>query len=332
MGSQRAVVNPITLSDLAVLAQLPYASDGKPCGYIANARDWTPIDEVKVAAAGGQAQGFFGQAYKRGENVVIAVRGTDNLTDVMADLHMVPNGLSGERANEVIRNILAIWEGRDSSPGSQALSAAAERVFNTQGAQEGTKTYCNQIPTTHAGKAMQLAHLADAYAQKNGLTLRAVTGHSLGGGLAQFISEQTGAGGKLSDIRPIAGAAFNSVVMGKIAGMRPYGGGGIVVVNTRLDPLHLAMQYAGNKSHAWGPTRQFDLDLPRFGAKPPNEKLYPTDESYYKLFKQWFAVAAVYYHSMLNLAKWLEGDGARVGNKTLQSIFPGKWSDPAKAY
>lgn len=171
------------------------------------------------------------------------------------------------------------------------------------------ESWANRIPEDQTKFAVSLAQRAYDFCLRDKQKLLCFTGHSLGGALAQFLSEQTGTGGDTRIPVPVPCVAFNSPCMGSMSGMRRGYGGRIFSVNARLDPLSLATKLAGNATHSH---EKDYVSVETVAAPTPPAISDPPGILEKKDFALWIKDAARCYHSMENLCN------------ALMSQYPGK--------
>lgn len=319
-------LDKLTIQDCARLANLVYNKPGLAT------QGWTqfgptfgnPRTQFNVADS---YQGFYGATYVSGEDMVVAYRGTANWTDAVDDACMVPVK-TAEQARMFGWRFMIHYTHRPDWT-ADAMGKVFETIFRLPATQCALRQYANQIPPDHAEKAIRIANLAQKYAQKNAsgvkYKLRCFVGHSLGGALAQYASEQTGAGGQIDGGVPIPGVSFNGPCMGNIVGMRRGFGGGIVAVHNELDPLSLATNIAGNASHAGREgLNEFSLKVnPNYDVPPPSPPPFPIREivstpvAMVPILK-WLGGAAGFYHDMDTVFRNLGG----VASRPLNQIYP----------
>jgi hypothetical protein len=229
-------------------------------------------------------------------DVVVAYRGTADLKDILDDAMMSPVK-SGAGAAEFGRKLILSYLGERAGWTPDALSEVLRSVYSRRATQSILQKYANQIPQDHGNPALSLALNARDYASKNKYRLRCFVGHSLGGALAQFVSEQTGSNGR-AGMGPLPGVSFNGPCMGNIAGMRRREGGGIVFAHHFLDPLSRATNLAGNGFHG----KEHEIACPAYpGGIPPEAPQNQTPEQTGKALKAlmaWMGEAFLYFHSM----------------------------------
>lgn len=289
------------------------------CALLAN-----DVYGVKNGAPGWQREaqlnasddGFFGAAYSNGDNMIVAIRGTQEGRDVMDDANMVPV-ISADMAEVAMRNwVMEYCRGTPAMSAGRNLEFLAKLVFSKIG--KVAKKWGNRIPPYQARLGYTFAKQAYRVCKLKNLKLRCFTGHSLGGALAQYLSEQTGDGGLTEIPKKIPAVAFNAPNMGTIDGMRKGSGGGILCVNSRLDPLSLSTKLAGNESHAVN--EKYYIPVETWAMDPPPKLPDPPTPKEQGEFNSWFLKAAGRYHSMDNL--YLALMSKYPGNMHLRDFFP----------
>jgi hypothetical protein len=192
----------LTIYDCAALSENCY----KP----SNVGGWTLIS--RLSDIKDQSTGFAASLYVRGKDAVLAYRGTSNMPeDLITDLRMVPSR-EGSALERLLTVMAAVWAGRIDTPMTDVSQALASG-YNFFEIKSVVEKHANSAPKEQGGAAMRRLQGCLAYAADNGLKLRCVTGHSLGGALAQFASEQTGSG---EFPQAIPGVSFNGPFMGDL--------------------------------------------------------------------------------------------------------------------
>ncbi|MEZ5345340.1 MAG: hypothetical protein R2681_07275 [Pyrinomonadaceae bacterium] len=269
----------------------------------------------------GGDNGFFGAAYQRGKDVVVGVRGTQEAQDVIDDMSMAPN-ITGETAGAAMKKMISEYVAGypQSSQGAETMGFLAKWVFSKKAVRHAISNWGNQVPESQALLARSLLIQTYSYCLSNGLKLRCITGHSLGGAISQYLSEQTGYGGLTKIKSRIPAVAFNSPNMGTLSGMNK-GSGAILIINARLDPLSYLTREVGNVSHAMDRNHEIsNVDVGSPGPPPPVYANVSVAESNLKAFKDWLLPALKHYHSMDSMEKALSGND--LGRKNLGSFFP----------
>jgi hypothetical protein len=264
--------------------------------------------------------GFAGSVYKRDRNLIVSFRGTSNAGDAYDDAIMVPEGLDAKTGSNAVLQILERWE-MTSNPSARARKLAGDLSWlaSQPAARSLVRKYSNQIPENQAGAARELTKAAFQYGLKNGLRLVCVTGHSLGGALAQYVAVRSPIilGGFT-----LPGVSFNGPNMGSIRGMQSHGDrGAILIVNNYLDPLSSITRLVKSASAA-PQNRSLLLHAKPIFPGPPRhlEAVYSPLNILGDPYYQWVKNAAIHYHSMGLLADWLRSEWP--GQQPLDSFFP----------
>jgi hypothetical protein len=211
-----------SLHDLAVLAVDVYSSAGGPSS---SSNGWTRLDNVLWG------DGFAAGRYRRGDDVIVAYRGTDDSNDAVSDARMVPL-LKHGAANKTLETLLAHYGVGTSRTSIRAIKLLLVEFLESKRVQKVTTRLGNQVPPVQTKKALEFFDATSPCPEY-------VCGHSLGGALAKAVS----------DARTVAGVGFNSPYMGNMRGTIPMSSMNILSVNTVGDPLSLATQAAGNLPH-----------------------------------------------------------------------------------
>ena len=258
---------------------------------------WRPA----VAPVKAPDGGFYGEALTNGrDGVIVVIRGTADGTDAIDDMSMIPHISASHAEHAIQKLIIEYCKGYPrhyASKGGTYVVSLVKAIFEIKN-NTSMASWANKIPEDQTKFALVLAQRAYAYCQQNRQKLLCFTGHSLGGALAQFLSEQTGPGGTAKIPVPVPCIAFNSPCMGTISGMRKGFGGRILSVNARLDPLSLATNLAGNATHSG--EKDYVL-VETLAAPAPPQISDPPGMLEKKDFAKWIGVAAKCYHSMDNL-------------------------------
>lgn len=284
----------VAVGDCAVLANQAYEDGGRAGG-------WRRFPTQTFAD-----DGFYAAAYYRenSKTMVVAVRGTQEKQDAMDDAMMIPP-MAGERSRHAMMKMLVQYlRGRYSQGAVNNTAQLAHNAMNLPQMKRYYKRWGNQIPARQADVGVAYLKQLAKRAAEEGFEIAAITGHSLGGALAQFLSQQTGSGGSVLADCPIPGVAFNSPYMGTIAGTRRGSGGGILTVNCRLDPLSFLTREVGNTSHA--SLGSYVVEPTPFSELAPVLPNTPT-LSQLNPFLKWLMKAMHHYHSMPNLVAKVEG-------------------------
>ncbi|MCB1023551.1 MAG: hypothetical protein KDB79_04120 [Acidobacteria bacterium] len=298
----------------------------KECAVIANdvyfnynkiASTWTRFHQKT-----GGDDGFFGAAYSRGSDVVVGIRGTQEGQDILDDMGMAPN-LNGEIAGAAMKKMILDYVAGypDSKTGAETFGFIAKWIFSKKAVRHATSNWGNQVPENQALLGRSFLMQVNNYCLSNRKRLRCIVGHSLGGAISQYLSEQTGYGGLTGIKSRIPAVAFNSPNMGTLSGMHK-GSGAILIINARLDPLSYLTREVGNVSHAMDKAHEIsnvDVGKPKDPPPPviPNVSI---EESNLKAFKNWLPGALLHYHSMDSMQAALStGD---LGKSLLSTHFP----------
>lgn len=238
----------ISALDCALLSEDVYNRDNN---NLAARAGWRRLD------ARNWGHGFAAGAYVRGNERVVAFRGTDtdDPHDILADAQMVPDA-PPDRVAQVIPSLLRHY-GLSDSTELRVGGALLGGILNSGRARRFIRAAGNQIPARQSRQASE-------YITSQSPAPAVVTGHSLGGALAQYISVSMA----------LPGVAFNSPFMGDLRGMPPVCGN-LVKINTRGDPLSLATEAAGNLAHG----EVVLVDIPRHAGSPPPP---PRMEAYHR--------------------------------------------------
>jgi hypothetical protein len=309
---------PLTILDCASMAKYVYTSTGyAEFGW----REVTELSRGVRDPSWKGGQGFYGTAYIRDGNLVVAYRGTSDSQDVADDALMAPVR-TPEQARVFGQQFMTRYLKR-SGWTPEIVGKIFGLLYSRRGVNAALKAYANSIPEVQGAFAVAVATHAGTYARENGLRLRCVVGHSLGGALAQYVSEQTGRGGK-THLDPLPGVSFNAPCMGSIKNMRPGAGGGLVVIHADFDPLSLSTGMAGNASHSNG-KNEYSLSVTPYDKDPPADLIpnvsTPADLGrYIKPFSEWMGGALLYYHTMDTLFSHLQSHDP--GKKPLSDFYP----------
>jgi hypothetical protein len=236
-----------------------------------------------------------------------------------------------------LRALLKIWTHADDAFIEKLAAGIFSKIFSSPG-NMAINEWADRIPQGHSERAASLVIHAYMYTQAHkdrNIHLRAVTGHSLGGALAQWVCEQTGPGGRINikqgndSSMSLPGLSFNGPFMGDLQGMRLGAGGELVCVNNIRDPLSKLTKLAGAKDHATHKSVEIDAGL--FKAPPPSPyennwtTLYSDVKSNFTTYKDvafaWYGAAALYYHGIDTLVAYLESSNAAIGRRHLQMAF-----------
>jgi hypothetical protein len=286
-----------TVNDCAVLADDVYSREHNE---LANSAGWQRLD------AQNWSHGFAAGTYQRGEERVIAYRGTD--TDDSEDIFgsnalMVPLMQAGA-ARGGLESLF-----REYGVEGNALSFVAPRLIESvvqyPPARLFIRGWLNRVPG-QLNRALEYFDECDPRP-------RFITGHSLGGALAQLVAQR----------RSVPAIAFNSPFMGTLEGAIHATSMLIAQINSRGDPLSLTTQNVGNLPHG----RVIWITLPQPPARPPvfqRRQLRWTEmvtggiaavagreaeahARYYRELLAYLGEVMLYYHSMEQLRLTLAG-------------------------
>jgi hypothetical protein len=288
-----------SIRDCAELSQDVYDRTGNTQ---ASAVGWSRRDPINWG------QGFAAGTYdKRGETV-IAFRGTetDDGDDLISDAMMVPLTHPGD-AMVTLQTLLRHYNVSNTGVIANIAPQLLENLFQSPAAKIGVYALANTAPREQLQKAL-------AYFDRAKPRPAFVTGHSLGGALAQLVSQQ----------RDVPCVAFNSPHMGDLQGVVPMTSMLIVQVNANGDPLSLATRAAGNLTHG----RVITVNIPPFHAPPQYEpqnlprwatlvapvttmvfRALSAEIRYSKALLAYLGEVMLYYHSMENLCNAVKQNG-----------------------
>lgn len=300
---------PVTIQDCANLALASYTDFSNPNG-------WTQISHQGF---GDDAEGFFGAAYRRNKDIIVAFRGTSDLQDIIDDAGMAPFKTPAEARTfgvEFMRKYTTTNE-----LATQNIAKAVELAWKAKILERGKWLLfgerLNTLPSSQMTELDKFLFRLGDEVLGYGFRIRAFVGHSLGGALAQAASENYSQGPfRIKDITgerhvfkriSIPAVGFNSPYMGTISGMQKGHGPGILCVNTKHDPLSIATQLAGNASHAAFTETVEGKHMPRHGGEQ------------FDGFLIWLSGELAWGHSMPFLRNALQ-DG--LGRKKLSAYFP----------
>lgn len=305
---------PVTLWDCAAVANAAYKDKGSVAG-------WT---QIQHRGLGDSAGGFFGSAYRRDYDILIALRGTSDTQDIIDDASMVPFKTAAEA--KIFGTKFVQEYTKKNQKEAEVVAHALEIAFKYKIIERAKwllfSERLNQLPPS---QATELDKFLYELVNKNlgyNFRIRAFVGHSLGGALAQAASENysfgrftldTLTGSRMVDKRiAIPAVAFNSPYMGTISGMQRDHGPGILCVNAALDPLSVATRVAGNESHAKFIEVVQTPGIPN--SVPPahyHGEIGP--------FKYWFLKQLGHFHGMSLLHEAMTNG---IGRKKLSMYFP----------
>ncbi len=260
--------------------------------------------------------GFAGGAYRKQGETVVAFRGTDDGQDMVSNAMMVPL-LEPGAARNGLRAMAEELEVDDDLVMSRVLPSMAEDIMSRRSVRNRIARSANRVPE-------QLDE-ALAYLDRQSPTPSWVTGHSLGGALAQLVGEARG----------VPAVAFNSPNLGFIGGATPVTSTGILLFNARLDPLSLVTREVGNPAHG----RVESVEVARFRRPPSRTRrefrwrdiLTPipvrvaqrvrSESEHYAALISYLLEAMFHYHGIGTLNTYLGKHGRY--NRTLATDFSG---------
>lgn len=241
-----------SVSDCAILAQDIYDRTGTAQ---ASHGGWSRRDPMNWG------NGFAAGTYVRGSEVVIAFRGTetDDAEDLIADAMMVPLTEPGQ-AQSTLSSLLRQYNVTTLNLITAYVPSILEGLMQQPVMRGVIRQRANQVPGEQLNAALQ-------YFGRSTTPPTMVTGHSLGGGLAQLVSLQRG----------VRCVAFNSPHMGDlgvsvtsrgtaVAGVVPMSSQILVQVNADRDPLSMATRGI-NLTHG----AEIIVPLPVFRNPPTRE-------------------------------------------------------------
>ncbi|MGH7470716.1 MAG: hypothetical protein ACRENP_22435 [Longimicrobiales bacterium] len=213
-----------TVQDCATLAFDVYDRTGNETAQRAG---WTRVDGQNWAP------GFAAGHYRKNAEMVVAFRGTDtdDSRDILSDAAMVPLLRRGA-AQDALLALARQYNLEQHAVTAAVAGRIIDVIAQTGPVSVAIESFANQVPIE------QLRH-GLAYFDRVQPRPQFVTGHSLGGALAQLVSQQ----------RSVPALAFNSPSMGTIRGAVPVTSMLIAQINARGDPLILATQSVGNLPH-----------------------------------------------------------------------------------
>jgi hypothetical protein len=287
-----------SIQDCAGLALDVYDRAGNSTAASAG---WTRIDGQNWR------NGFAAGQYQQGSELVVAFRGTDtdDADDLLSDAMMVPILTTGA-AQHAVQSIFREAGVHDPNMITLLAPRLVEAFVSIPAIQLTIRAAANRVPETQ---------LRDALAYFDGCTPRPrfVTGHSLGGGLAQLVSHE----------RSVPAVAFNSPFMGTLRGAIQASSQSLLMVNARGDPLSVATRAAGNFPHG----REIVLTVDGPPSSPPqfqrrdlrwSDLLMPAlqlslreaeaQARYYRAFLAYLGEVLLHYHGMAVLLEELLRD------------------------
>lgn len=284
-----------TIADCAVLAEDVYDSeDSRP----AAGAGWARLNQEEWS--GGFAAGRYKRSRPPGE-LIVAYRGTDDLTDWVHNSLMVPV-IEAANAGDAIRSLLTAYD-----VGDRGLLAMGpdliEGIFSDVRVRAAIWALADQIPRPQVERALK-------YFDDTTPRPEIVVGHSLGGALAKIVSQN----------RDVPAVAFNSPFMGDLGGVVPATSGLQISVNASRDPLSFVTASVGNLAH--GESIAVDVrsfPVPRLPDRPTRNHWTPLsavrdtvtrirDEARLQLdLIEYVGDAALHYHQMSTLTPVLRG-------------------------
>ncbi|MDQ8160521.1 MAG: hypothetical protein P3B76_12905 [Gemmatimonadota bacterium] len=235
-----------TYRHLGALAQDIYDTTGSSTS--ATARGWARRDPMNWR------EGFAAGTYSRLGETVIAFRGTEDTQDIIDDLLMVPIARPGA-ARDAVESLLRIY-GVSMGPVLDFMAPRiTEAVLQTEAVRDQVRRRLNRVPTEQVRAALRYF---DACSPRP----VAVCGHSLGGALAQVVSQQRG----------VTAVSFNGPFMGDIGGAAPMSSGDLIYVNAIGDPLSFMTGAMGHVPHG----QLHTVRLPAFRRPPVRQDSAPT--------------------------------------------------------
>lgn len=293
-----------SIQDCAALSLDVYDRGGNSTAASAG---WTRIDGQNWR------NGFAAGQYQQGSDLVVAFRGTDtdDASDLLGDAMMVPILTTGA-AQHAVQSIFREAGVHDPNMITLLAPRLAEAFLNIPAIRLAIRVAANRVPETQLQDAL-------AYFDRCSPRPRFVSGHSLGGALAQLVSHE----------RSVPAVAFNSPYMGTLRGATQASSQVILMVNAWGDPLSVATRAAGNLPHG----REIVLTVEGPPATPPQlqrrdlrwsdllSTLSPLGTAvrlsvregeaqarYYRAFLSYLGEVLLHYHSMAVLLAELMRD------------------------
>ena len=250
------------------------------------------------------AEGFAAARYTKDGATVLAYRGTNDGSDVLEDLEMIPRIPEGN-AERTIEALLEQY-GLADAEYLESAPRVLENITRMRAVRDQIRTQANRVPTGQTPQAMRYF--------EEGPRPDFVTGHSLGGALAKVVSQRTGT----------RCVAFNSPFMGDLQGVEATSTMSILSMNTAGDPLSLATQAVGNLPH--GPTITLAIPPPEGLRVPRRRRVNPWTHAargplglgtfvgdhvsshgeYLVALARYLGAIALHHHSMANLRRAIE--------------------------
>ncbi|CAN5342004.1 hypothetical protein BH11PSE2_BH11PSE2_06750 [soil metagenome] len=301
---------PVTLQDCANLATGVYED-------VSNAYGWKQISHQGFGDGPG---GFFGAAYRRDMDVIIALRGTSDTTDIIDDASMAPFKTPAEARNFGVQFVRFYTKTNEAE--ARQIASVMEAAWKAKILERGKMLILgerlNNVPSSQTTELDKFLFRLGGEMLGYNLRIRAFVGHSLGGALAQAASENYSRGpfmintltGSRTVMKRISipAVAFNGPYMGTMEGMHKGHGPGILCVNTAHDPLSVATSMARNETHAKYIEKVEGHHAPRSAVRQSTGD-----------FLSWLGTELGYGHSMKMLRHAMEGG---VGRHKLSHYFP----------
>ena len=271
----------VTAIDCAFLSDDVYNSHGN----LALQKGWRRLDNQRWG------DGFAAGVYEKEEQRVIAFRGTDDSSDVVADVRMMPD--ASARDIESVTPALLHQYGLNDRVELMVGSVLLSYLLTSPSISEAASIYANQAPPVQTRQA-------EAYMREHGEGVSYVTGHSLGGALAKIISLR----------KNLDCVAFNSPYMGNLRGVAPVSSSSIRSINAKSDPLSFSTRQVGNLPHGSDvlvTTDSYSLQPPRC----PRVRSYQRPVSCPRVPDNWWASEEGIYAMMYSPFCEMFADGAK---------------------
>lgn len=274
----------VTVFDCAIAADDCYGANP-----MCSEGGWIIADPKKWGA------GFAASTFRRGTQVIIAFRGTDDQEDALADAEMLP-AVGVVASWDAVNLLLKKYNvGDEKTPKwVPAAVVGAIQLARTYGENKGVT---NRVPK-------EQRRLALKYYAATKPAPSFVVGHSLGGALAQIVGLE----------RKVAAVSFNSPFIGGIHGDVPMSTLTLLHVNADLDPVSMLTKAAGSLPHGGVKNVRLppcpeippkaglgSLDLPMWAPFFAQVVTAPERARYIGSLVAYLERAAIYYHSMANL-------------------------------